>query len=49
MRLYGEALAHERQIQGWSRKKKEALIRGDYEAVVILSKSKSSQNKDKRE
>jgi putative endonuclease len=28
-----EALASERQIKGWSRKKKEALMRGDWKAV----------------
>jgi putative endonuclease len=29
----GEALAHEHQIKGWSRAKKEALIRGDFQAL----------------
>ena len=28
-----EALAAEKQIQGWSRKKKEALIKGDWHAL----------------
>ena len=28
-----EALRHEHQIQGWSRAKKQALIRGDFEAI----------------
>ena len=28
-----EALAAERQIKGWSRKKKEALINGDWDAI----------------
>ncbi len=37
---YGEALMHERQIKGWRREKKEAIIRGDYEALVELSRSK---------
>jgi len=32
------ALSAERQIKGWSRKKKEALIRGDWEAVSFWSK-----------
>ncbi|HWH22599.1 MAG TPA: GIY-YIG nuclease family protein, partial [Allosphingosinicella sp.] len=31
-----EAFAAERQIKGWSRAKKEALIRGDWEAVRKL-------------
>jgi putative endonuclease len=33
-----DANAVERQIKGWSRAKKEALIRGDYEAIRQLSK-----------
>jgi len=32
-----EALTAERQIKGWSRKKKEALIRGDWEMIKKLS------------
>jgi putative endonuclease len=32
-----DAIARERQIKGWSRAKKEALIRGDYEALPALS------------
>ena len=32
-----EALAAERQIKGWSRAKKEALIRGDWEAISALA------------
>jgi len=33
-----DAIANERQIRGWSRAKKEALIRGDYDALVQLSR-----------
>ena len=33
-----EALAAEQQIKGWSRKKKEALIDGDWEAISRLSR-----------
>jgi putative endonuclease len=33
-----DAIAAERQIKGWSRAKKEALIRDDYEAIQLLSK-----------
>jgi putative endonuclease len=33
-----EALASERQIKGWSRKKKEALIKGDWEKLSIYAK-----------
>jgi putative endonuclease len=32
-----EALAHERQIKGWSRKKKEAMMRGDWDEVSRLA------------
>ncbi len=35
-----DAIRAEKQIKGWSRAKKEALIRGDFEALVNLSKSK---------
>jgi predicted GIY-YIG superfamily endonuclease len=34
------AIAAERQIKGWSRAKKEALIRGDWKALHELSLSK---------
>jgi putative endonuclease len=33
-----DAIAAERQIKGWSRAKKEVLIRDDYEAIQLLSK-----------
>jgi len=33
-----EAIAREKQVKGWSRKKKEALISGDFEKLVELSK-----------
>ena len=36
-----EALASERQIKGWSRAKKLALIRGDWDAISRHAKSKS--------
>jgi putative endonuclease len=36
-----DAIAAEKQIKGWSRKKKEALINGDFERLKVLSKSKS--------
>jgi putative endonuclease len=36
--LITDAIAAERRIKGWSRAKKEALIRGDYEAIGNLSK-----------
>lgn len=34
-----EALAAERQIKGWSRRKKKALIAGDWAEVSRLAKS----------
>jgi putative endonuclease len=33
-----EAIACERQVKGWSRAKKEALIRGDFEGLQQLSR-----------
>jgi putative endonuclease len=36
-----DAIAAERQVKGWSRAKKEALIRGDFEALKVLAKRKS--------
>ena len=36
-----EALTCERQIKGWSRKKKEAMIRGDWAEVSRLARSKN--------
>lgn len=39
-----EALSAERQIKGWSRKKKEAMMRGDWAEVSRLAKSKSATN-----
>jgi putative endonuclease len=41
-----EAIAWEKQVKGWSRKKKEALIAGEYEKLPPLAKKnfKKSQN-----
>jgi putative endonuclease len=36
-----EALAAERQIKGWSRAKKLALIRGDWDQISRLAKSRT--------
>ena len=38
-----EAFVRERQIKGWSRVKKEALIRGDFGELIRLSKSHTRQ------
>ena len=35
-----QALASEQQIKGWNRKKKEAMMRGDWAEVSKLAKSK---------
>jgi putative endonuclease len=35
-----EAIRSEKQIKGWSKAKKEALIKGDFELLKELSKSK---------
>ncbi len=35
------AFYREKQVQGWSRKKKEALINGEYEKLSELSKKKT--------
>src|SRR4051812_25326116 len=36
-----DAIAAERQIKGWSRAKKEALIRGDFGALPELSRRRT--------
>jgi len=36
-----DAISAERQIKGWSRAKKEALIRGDMEALQRLARNRS--------
>jgi putative endonuclease len=35
-----DAIAIERQVKGWSRMKKQALIRGDLQALPGLSKKR---------
>ncbi len=37
-----EALAAERQIKGWSRAKKEALITGDWQRISVLARNRQS-------
>jgi len=39
-----DAIAAERQIKGWSRAKKEALIAGDYELLRLLSQQYATRN-----
>jgi putative endonuclease len=40
-----DAVAAERQVKGWRREKKEALMRGDFAALPGLSKRKPSKRK----
>jgi predicted GIY-YIG superfamily endonuclease len=43
-----EALLHEHQIKGWSRAKKEALIRGDFQAIhEIVRDERKRREKEK--
>jgi hypothetical protein len=35
-----DAIAAERQVKGWTRAKKEALIRGDFEALRALARGR---------
>jgi putative endonuclease len=37
-----DAVAAERQVKGWRREKKEALIRGDYQALPELSRRRTA-------
>lgn len=38
-RKYSDALRWEKQIKGWSRAKKQALIRGDFDAIHAIVKN----------
>jgi putative endonuclease len=42
-----DAIAAERQIKGWSRTKKEALIRGDFGLLRELSKRRTGHRRSK--
>ena len=35
-----DAIAAERQLKGWTRAKKQALIDGDFDRLVLLAKSR---------
>jgi putative endonuclease len=39
-----DAIAAERQLKGWSRAKKEALIHGDFELLHLLSQQYATRN-----
>ena len=46
---YSDALRFERQIKGWSRAKKEALIRGSYEEVhEVVKKNRKQRERAKK-
>ena len=41
-----QAIAFEKQVKGWSRKKKESIIAGNYELLPSLSINYSKKNKE---
>ncbi|GAA4810615.1 GIY-YIG nuclease family protein [Nocardioides caeni] len=43
----GDAFAFEKQVQGWSRAKREALIRGDFAALPGLAKKDFSRQRER--
>jgi predicted GIY-YIG superfamily endonuclease len=43
-----EACAFERQIKGWSRAKKEVLIRGDFKLLHDLAQSKEMRERRRK-
>ena len=45
---YHEALTHERQIKGWSRAKKEALIRGNFEGIHEIVKAERKRRETRK-
>jgi len=47
---YSDALRYEHQIKGWSRAKKEALIRGDYNLIheIVKEERKRRENSKKK-
>lgn len=44
-----EAISAERQLKGWSRKKKEAMIRGDWIMVNQLSRGKYRDQREEKQ
>jgi putative endonuclease len=40
-----DAIAAERQLKGWTRAKKEALIRGDWSAIEVLASRRAGKPK----
>ena len=48
VKRYSEALRYERQIKGWSRAKKQALIRGDYDSIHEVVKSERKRREENK-
>ena len=46
---YSEARRYERQIKGWSRIKKAALIRGDYDGIHEIVKDERKRREQNKE
>ncbi len=42
-----QAFAFEKRISGWRREKKEAVIKGEFEALVEMARRKSVRDKEK--
>jgi putative endonuclease len=42
-----QAFHFEKRISGWGRKKKEALMRGDFDALIALSRRKPVQDRQR--
>lgn len=38
---FDQAIAFERQLKGWSRAKKDAVVRGEFDALVPLAKRRA--------
>ncbi|GAA5152477.1 hypothetical protein GCM10023340_32870 [Nocardioides marinquilinus] len=41
-----QAFDFEKRVQGWGRKKREALMRGDYDALIALARRKAVQERE---
>ena len=48
LETYNEALLHEHQIKGWSRIKKEALIRGDFQAIHEIVRNERKEREQRK-
>ena len=42
---YDDAIAFERQLKGWSRRKKEAVINGEWSRLPALSRNRQTQSR----